>query len=139
MEALKAIVSRRKGLSPVASTSSSTPFDLPLDLSKPSTASAGLVYNPDLARMAFLSNYPNATFSTSETPRLLPSTSRSEVVYVSLSGISQQVVSSAVTLQEIPSDEREIDFIFNPALLTPRVELVEISSPEASISPSGDS
>jgi hypothetical protein len=42
------------------------------------------------------------------------------------------VVASAVTLEEISADEREISSIFNLALLEPRVELVELPSPEAS-------
>ena len=125
LDALKAIVSRDKGLSPVASTSSTTPFDLPLNLSKSKTDSTGVSSNPDLARMALLSNFPNTTFSISEASRL------------SVSGFSQpetsrQVVTSAVTLEEISTDEREISSVFNFALLEPRIELVELPSPEVS-------
>jgi len=125
LDALKAIVSRDKGLSPVASTSSTTPFDLPLNLSKSKTDSAGVSSNPDLARMALLSNFPNTTFSISEASRL------------PISGFSQpetsrQVVTSAVTLEEISTDEREISSVFNFALLEPRIELVELPSPEVS-------
>lgn len=125
LDALKAIVSRDKGLSPVASTSSTTPFDLPLNLSKSTTDSTGVSSNPDLARMALLSNFPNTTFSISEASRLpIPGFSRSET--------SRQVVTSAVTLEEISADEREISSVFNFALLEPRIELVELPSPEVS-------
>jgi len=125
LDALKAIVSRDKGLSPVASTSSTTPFDLPLNLSKSTTDSTGVSSNPDLARMALLSNFPNTTFSISEASRLpISGFSRPET--------SRQVVTSAVTLEEISADEREISSVFNFALLEPRIELVELPSPEVS-------
>jgi hypothetical protein len=42
------------------------------------------------------------------------------------------VVTSAVTLEEISADEREISSVFNFALLEPRIELVELPSPEVS-------
>jgi hypothetical protein len=42
------------------------------------------------------------------------------------------VVASAITLEEISADEREISSVFNLALLEPRVELVELPSPETS-------
>ena len=128
LDALKAVVSQSKGFSPVASTSSSTPFDLPLNLSKSKTASTGVSSNPDLVRMALLSNFPNTTFSISEASRL----PICEAAIESQSETSQQVVASAVTLEEISANEREISSVFNFALLEPRVELVELPSPEAS-------
>ena len=69
LETLKTLVARSKGLSPVVSSSSTTPFNATAtDLfSKPPT---GLVPNPELARLAFLSNFPNTTFSMSEASRL---------------------------------------------------------------------
>jgi hypothetical protein len=42
------------------------------------------------------------------------------------------VVANAVTLEEISANEREISSVFNFALLEPRVELIELPSPEAS-------
>jgi hypothetical protein len=132
LDALKAIVSQSKGFSPVASTSSSTPFDLPLNLSKSKTASTGVTSNPDLARMALLSNFPNTTFSISEASRLPTSGFFREAASESQPEMSQQVVANAVTLEEISADEREISSVFNFALLEPRVELIELPSPEAS-------
>jgi hypothetical protein len=132
LDALKAIVSQSKGFSPVASTSSSTSFDFPLNLSKSKAVSTGVSPNPDLARMALLSNFPNTTFSISEASRLPISGSYGEAASESHPETSQRVVASAVTLEEISSDEREISSVFNFALLEPRVELVELPSPEAS-------
>ncbi len=132
LDALKAIVSQSKGFSPVASTSSSTPFDLPLNLSKSKAASAVVSSNPDLARMAFLSNFPNTTFSISEASRLPITGLYEETASGSQLEISQQVAANAVTLEEISADEREISSVFNFALLKPRVELVELPSPETS-------
>jgi len=132
LDALKAVVSQSKGFSPVASTSSSTPFDLPLNLSQSKAASTGVSSNPDLARMALLSNFPNTTFSISEASRLPISGFYGEAASESHPETSQRVVASAVTLEEISADEREISSIFNLALLEPRVELVELPSPEAS-------
>jgi hypothetical protein len=132
LDALKVIVSQSKGFSPVASTSSSTPFDFPLNLSKSKAPFTSISSNPDLARMALLSNFPNTTFSISEASRLPISGSYGETASESHPEISQRVVASAVTLEEISSDEREISSVFNFALLEPRVELVELPSPEAS-------
>jgi hypothetical protein len=132
LDALKAIVSQSKGFSPVASTSSSTPFDFPLNLSKSKTTPTGMSSNPDLARMALLSNFPNATFSISEASRLPISGSYGEAASESHPETFQRVVASAVTLEEISADEREISSVFNFALLEPRVELVELPLPEAS-------
>ena len=69
LETLKTLVARSKGLDPVVSSSSTTPFNATaMDLvSRPLT---GLIPNPELARLAFLSNFPNTTFSMSEASRL---------------------------------------------------------------------
>ena len=128
LETLKTLVARSKGLSPVVSSSSSTPFNATAtDLfSKPPI---GLVPNPELARLAFLSNFPNTTFSMSEASRLpifeeVPTPHRFE--------ISHQVEVDTTTLQNNPDGEREINSIINPALLEPRIELVELPSPTSS-------
>ena len=128
LETLKTLVARSKGLSPVVSSSSTTPFNATAtDLfSKPPI---GLVPNPELARLAFLSNFPNTTFSMSEASRLpifeeVPTPHRFE--------ISHQVEVDTTTLQNNPDGEREINSIINPALLEPRIELVELPSPTSS-------
>ena len=128
LETLKTLVARSKGLSPVVSSSSTTPFNATAtDLfSKPPT---GLVPNPELARLAFLSNFPNTTFSMSEASRLpifeeVPTPHRFE--------ISHQVEVDTTTSQNNPNSEREISSVINPALLEPRVELVELPSPTSS-------
>jgi hypothetical protein len=79
--------------------------------------------NPELARLAFLSNFPNTTFSMSEASRL-PIPPHFE--------ISHPVEVKTTTLQDNSDDERGISSIINPALLEPRVELVELSSPASS-------
>jgi len=126
LETLKTLVARSKGLSPVVSSSSTTPFNATaMDLfSKPQT---GLVPNPELARLAFLSNFPNTTFSMSEASRLSIS---EEVFTPPRFEISHQV--DTTTLQNNPDSEREISSVINPALLEPRVELVELPSPTSS-------
>ena len=128
LETLKTLVARSKGLSPVVSSSSTTPFNATAtDLfSKPPI---GLVPNPELARLAFLSNFPNTTFSMSEASRLpifeeVPTPHRFE--------ISHHVEVDTTTLQNNPDGEREINSIINPALLEPRIELVELPSPTSS-------
>lgn len=128
LETLKTLVARSKGLSPVVSSSSTTPFNATAtDLfSKPPT---GLVPNPELARLAFLSNFPNTTFSMSEASRLpifeeVPTPHRFE--------ISHHVEVDTTTLQTNPDGEREINSVINPALLEPRIELVELPSPTSS-------
>ncbi len=128
LETLKTLVARSKGLSPVVSSSSTTPFNATaLDLfSKPPT---GLVPNPELARLAFLSNFPNTTFSMSEASRLPIS---EEVFTPHRFEISHQVKVDTTTLQNNPDSEREISSVINPALLEPRVELVELPSPTSS-------
>jgi hypothetical protein len=45
---------------------------------------------------------------------------------------SRQVEVDTTTLQNNPDGEREINSIINPALLEPRVELVELPSPTSS-------
>ncbi len=128
LETLKTLVARSKGLSPVVSSSSSTPFNATaMDLfSKPPT---GLVPNPELARLAFLSNFPNTTFSMSEASRFpIPE----EVFTPHRFEISHQVEVDTTTLQNNPDSEREISSVINPALLEPRVELVELPSPTSS-------
>ncbi len=82
--------------------------------------------------MAFLSNFPHATFSISEASRLPIAGFYEETDSESQSEISQQVVAGAATLEEISADEREINSVFNLAILEPRVELIELSSPETS-------
>ena len=128
LETLKTLVARSKGLSPVVSSSSTTPFNATTtDLfSKPPT---GLVPNPELARLAFLSNFPNTTFSMSEASRL---PIFEEVFTPQRFEISRQVEVDTTTLQNNPDGEREISSIINPALLEPRVELVELPSPTSS-------
>ncbi len=128
LETLKTLVARSKGLSPVVSSSSTTPFNATaMDLfSKPPT---GLVPNPELARLAFLSNFPNTTFSMSEASRLPIS---EEVFTPHRFEISHQVEVDTTTLQNNPDSEREISSVINPALLEPRVELVELPSPTSS-------
>ena len=128
LETLKTLVARSKGLSPVVSSSSTTPFNATATnlFSGPSTS---LVPNPELARLAFLSNFPNTTFSMSEASRLpifeeVPTPHRFE--------ISHQVEVDTTTLQNNPDGEREINSIINPALLEPRIELVELPSPTSS-------
>ena len=128
LETLKTLVARSKGLSPVVSSTSTTPFNATAtDLfSKPPI---GLVPNPELTRLAFLSNFPNTTFSMSEASRLpifeeVPTPHRFE--------ISHQVEVDTTTLQNNPDGEREINSIINPALLEPRIELVELPSPTSS-------
>jgi len=128
LETLKTLVARSKGLSPVVSSSTTTPFNATAtDLfSKPPI---GLVSNPELARLAFLSNFPNTTFSMPEASRLpifeeVPTPHRFE--------ISHQVEVDTTTLQNNPDGEREINSIINPALLEPRIELVELPSPTSS-------
>jgi hypothetical protein len=128
LETLKTLVARSKGLSPVASSSSTTPFNATtMDLSsKPST---GLASNPELARLAFLSNFPNTTFSVSEASRL----PISEEIYTPRRfEISHQVEVDTTTLRGNSDDERGISSVINPALLEPRVELVELPSPTSS-------
>jgi hypothetical protein len=126
LETLKTLVARSKGLSPVVSSSSSTPFNATaMDLFSKSPTS--LVPNPELARLAFLSNFPNTTFSMSEASRLpIPE----EVLTPHRFEISHQV--DTTTLQNNPDSEREISSVINPALLEPRVELVELPSPTSS-------
>jgi hypothetical protein len=128
LETLKTLVARSKGLNPVVSSSSTTPFNATAtDLfSKPPT---GLVPNPELARLAFLSNFPNTTFSMSEASRL---PIFEEVLTPHRFEISHQVEVDTTTLQNNPDNEREISSIINPALLEPRVELVELPSPTSS-------
>ena len=128
LETLKTLVARSKGLSPVVSSSSTTPFNATAtDLfSKPST---GLVPKPELARLAFLSNFPNTTFSMSEASRL---PIFEEVFTPHRFEISHQVEVDTTTLQNNPDGEREINSIINPALLEPRIELVELPSPTSS-------
>ena len=128
LETLKTLVARSKGLSPVVSSSSTTPFNATAtDLfSKPPT---GLVPNPELARLAFLSNFPNTTFSMSEASRL---PIFEEVFTPQRFEISRQVEVDTTTLQNNPDGEREINSIINPALLEPRIELVELPSPTSS-------
>jgi len=82
--------------------------------------------------MAFLSNFPRATFSILEASRLPIAGFYEETASESQSEISQQVVAGAATLEEISADEREINSVFNLAILEPRVELIELSSPETS-------
>ena len=128
LETLKTLVARSKGLSPVVSSSSTTPFNATAtDLfSKPPI---GLVPNPELARLAFLSNFPNATFSMSEASRL---PIFEEVSTPHQFEISHHVEVDTTTLQTNPDGEREINSVINPALLEPRIELVELPSPTSS-------
>ncbi len=128
LETLKTLVAQSKGLSPVVSSSSTTPFNATaMDLfPRPPT---GLVPNPELARLAFLSNFPNTTFSVSEASRL----PISEGVFTPHRfETSHQVEVDTTTLQNNPDSERDISSVINPALLEPRVELVELPSPTSS-------
>jgi hypothetical protein len=131
LETLKTLVARSKELSPVVSSSSTTPFNaITMDLHpKPPT---GLVSNPELARLAFLSNFPNSTFSMSEASRLPIS---EEVPTLHRFEISHQVEVDTTSLQNDSNTEREISSVINPALLEPKIELVELPSPT---SPSDD-
>ncbi len=124
LETLKTLVARSKGLSPVASSSSTTPFNATtMDLySKPSTSSAP---NSELARLAFLSNFPNTTFSMSEASRLPIS---EEIHTPHGFEISHQVEVDTTNLRNNSDNEREISSVINSALLEPRVELVELPS-----------
>lgn len=128
LETLKTLVARSKGLSPVVSSSSTTPFNATAtDLfSKPPI---GLVPNPELARLAFLSNFPNTTFSMSEASRLPIS---DEVFTPHRFEISHQAEVDTTSSQNNPDSEREISSVINPALLEPRIELVELPSPTSS-------
>ncbi len=128
LETLKTLVAQSKGLSPVASSSSTTPFNATtMDLhSKPSTS---LAPNPELARLAFLSNFPNTTFSMSEASRLPIS---EEVHTPHRFEISRQVEVDTTNLRNNSDSEHEISSVINPALLEPRVELVELPSPTSS-------
>ena len=128
LETLKTLVARSKGLDPIVSSSSTTPFNATgVDLvSRPLT---GLVSNPELARLAFLSNFPNATFSMSEASRLPIS---EEVFTPHRFEISHQVEVDTTSSQNNPDSEREISSVINPALLEPRIELVELPSPTSS-------
>ena len=128
LETLKTLVARSKGLDPVVSSSSTTPFNAAaMDLvSRPLT---GLVPNPELARLAFLSNFPNTTFSMSEASRLPIS---DEAFTPHRFEISHQAEVDTTSLQNNPDSEREISSVINPALLEPRIELVELPSPTSS-------
>lgn len=126
LETLKTLVARSKGLSPVVSSSSTTPFNAAAMDLKPPT---GLVSNPELARLAFLSNFPSATFSMSEASRLPIS---EEVFTPHRLEISHQVEVDTTSSQNNPDIEREISSVINPALLEPRIELVELPSPTSS-------
>jgi len=128
LETLKTLVARSKGLDPIVSSSSTTPFNATaMDLvSRPLT---GLIPNPELARLAFLSNFPNTTFSMSEASKLpiseeVPAPHRFE--------ISRQAEVDTTSSQSNPDSEREISSVINPALLEPRIELVELPSPTSS-------
>ena len=128
LETLKTLVARSKGLSPVVSSSSTTPFNATATGLFPKPP-IGLVPNPELARLAFLSNFPNTTFSMSEASRL---PLFEEVFTPHRFEISHQVEVDTTTLQNNPDGEREISSVINPALLEPRVELVELPSPTSS-------
>jgi hypothetical protein len=128
LETLKTLVARSKGLDPIVSSSSTTPFNATgVDLaSRPLT---GLVPNPELARLAFLSNFPSTTFSMSEASRLPIS---EEVFAPHRFEISHQAEVDTTSSQNNPDSEREISSVINPALLEPRIELVELPSPTSS-------
>jgi hypothetical protein len=128
LETLKTLVARSKGLDPIVSSSSTTPFNATgVDLaSRPLT---GLVPNPELARLAFLSNFPSTTFSMSEASRLPIS---EEGFAPHRFGIPHQVEVDTTSSQNNPDSEREISSVINPALLEPRIELVELPSPTSS-------
>ena len=128
LETLKTLVARSKGLDPVVSSSSTTPFSAAaMDLTtRPLT---GLVPNPELARLAFLSNFPNTTFSMSEASKLPIS---EEVFVPHRFEISRQAEVDTASSQSNPDSEREISSVINPALLEPRIELVELPSPTSS-------
>ncbi len=128
LETLKTLVARSKGLSPVASSSSTTPFNA-TTTGLSSRSSTSLVSNPELARLAFLSNFPNATFSMSEAS-ILPVSE--EVCVPHRFGVSHQVEVDTTTLRDNSDDERGISSVINSALLEPRVELVELPSPTSS-------
>jgi len=124
LETLKTLVARSKGLSPVASSSSTTPFNA-TTIGLSSRSSTGLASNPELARLAFLSNFPNTTFSMSEASRLPIS---EEIHTPHRFEISHQVEVDTTNLRSNSDNEREISSVINPALLEPRVELVELPS-----------
>ncbi len=128
LEALKVKVAQDKMSGSMATTSSS---DLPLDLSIRSSSSGGLLSDPYLAKMAFLADYPNTSFSLHPLSEAHASTSlgaSSEVLEASEASTSFLVAPNATILREMMPEERTIKLVFSsdrPDLPFPRVELVE--------------
>ncbi len=128
LEALKVRVSQDKFSIPSSSTFIS---DSPLDLSvrsRSSSSSSGLISDPNLARMAFLTSYPFASFSFHSIPEASAS-AFSPVLFLEIMeapglSTSHLVASIAAVLREIYPEERRIQSIPNPSI--PRVELVEV-------------